>query len=203
MIKNYKQSIMKNKDNCRQVFENWMMACMHGRIGDHVLEEMACNPPILIPDEEVQLSWFDNQNWDVIRAYHGRWYKSASLRIIKEAPDDIVKFYVFYCAPLDEAKQTALIERDVCQSTHLAEEYFTYYHACLAARCLIHKAAQGKNEYFVRLWQRVLMVCYGWEWEFEKKFLNLSIWQQKLKAHYDELTYCKFEEVEIILHSIE
>lgn len=194
---------MDNTNDTTQVFEQWLTACMHGRIGDHVLQEMACSPPIPIPDEKVQLSWFDNQDWDAVRAYHGRWYKSASLRLINEAPDDVVKFYCFYCAPLDEAKQVALIKRDIACSNHLAVEYFAYYHACKAARQLIHDQARQGDEYFTHLWHRVLMVYYGWEWEFEKKFGTLGVWQTKLKAHYCDLTACEFDEVENILHSIE
>lgn len=168
---------------------------MHGRIGDHVLEEMAVGPPIPIPDEKVQLSWFDNSDWDSVRSYDGRWYKSASLRLIKEAPEDVVKKYVVFCAPLDEVKQVALVQRDICNRTHLAGEYFRYYRACKAAQKLI-------KDYDVELWHRVLVVNYGWEWEFEKKFGTLGIWQQKLKSHFDELTACKFDDVLTILRAI-
>ncbi len=182
-------------DKNYNLFVMWLIACMHGRIGDHVLEEMACDSPIPIPPEEVQLAWFDNEDWDVVRAYHGRWYKSASLRLIREAPEDIVKFYVFYCSPLDEEKQIALAQRDIDNKSHLAGEYFAYYRACPQAQKLI-------KEYDAELWHRVLMVNYGWEWEFEKKHGTLAIWQQKLKENYDRLTTCRFEDVEKILRSI-
>lgn len=194
---------MLQKDKAYQIFETWLNACMHGPIGDHFLQEMACAPQVSIPDEQVQLSWFDTANWDAVRAYHGRWYKSASLRLINEAPEDVVKLYCLYCTPLDEEKQVALIKRDIACSTHLAEEYFGYYHACQAARQLIHNQAQTGDEYFVHLWHRVLKVYYGWGWEFEQKFGTLAKWQQKLKSHFDELTVCSFDDIEKILHAIE
>ena len=186
----------------KKVFENWLNACMNGSIGDHLLE-LADKPPVQMPEEEIQLSWFDNQDWETVRAYKGRWYKSASLRLIKEAPEEVVKFYVFYCSPIDEQKQLALIERDIACRSHLAMEYFPYYHACDKVRELIHKQAQKGDDYFIHLWHRVLMVYYGWEWKFEKRFNTLAVWQAKLKSHYEELTVCRYDELEEILDAIE
>ena len=181
--------------NTNTTFIRWLYACMHYNVGDHTLKEMAADPPIPIPDEATQLSWFDNQDWDAVRGYHGRWYQSASLRLIKEAPEDVVTFYVYYCAPLDEQRQIALAQRDIDDKSHLAGEYFRYYYACPEAQKLI-------KGYDAQLWHRVLMVNYGWEWEFEQKHGSLAIWQQKLRAHFDELTSCSFEEIPELLASI-
>lgn len=48
----------------------------------------------------------------------------------------------------------------------------------------------------------MLMVNYGWEWKFEKKFGTLGIWQNKLRANYDKLTECNFEDIPAILDAI-
>lgn len=181
--------------NTKQTFYGWLGACMYGSIGDHI-KEMAGNVIVPITDEKIQHSWFDNANWDALRAYKGIFYKSVSYRLISEAPADIVKNYLFYYAPISEAQQIALIKRDICCQTYLSRDYFEAFRACEAAQKLI-------RDYDLKLWQRAVIVNYGWEWEFEKKFGSLSKWQQKLKANLDNLATCEFDEIWNVLRAIE
>ncbi len=179
----------------KEAFNSWLGACMHGCVGDHI-NEMAGNTTAPIVDEKIQLSWFDNSDWNALRSYKGRFYKSASYALICEAPEDIVKNYLYYCAPISDGQQIALIKRDIRNQTYLSWEYFKAFRACETAQRLI-------RDYDSQLWQRVVIVNYGWEWEFEKKFGSLHNWQQKLQAHYDKLTTCEFEDIWNILRAIE
>ena len=178
----------------KEAFQSWLGACMHGQVGDH-FKEMAGNIITPIEDEKIQLSWFDNSDWDALRAYKGKLYKSASYALICEAPEDIVKRYLYYCAPISDEMQIALVKRDIYNETNLSRDYFQAFHACEAAQKLI-------KDYDSNLWQRVIVVNYGWEWEFEKKHGSLRAWQEKLQANYDKLTTCEFEEIWSILRAI-
>jgi len=182
-------------ETAKEAFYGWLGACMHGSVGDHI-KEMAGNVMTPIIDEKIQLSWFDDFNWNALRSYKERLYKSASYALICEAPDDIVKNYLYYCAPISEAQQIALIKRDIREQTHLSRDYFSIFRACEATQKLI-------KDYDAQLWQRAIVVNYGWEWEFEKKFGSLSNWQQKLTANCEKLTTCEFDEIWNILRAIE
>ena len=181
--------------SAKEAFKSWLGACMHGQVGDH-FKEMAGNIITPIVDEKIQLSWFDNSDWDALRAYKGKFYKSASYALICEAPEDIVKNYLYYYAPISEGEQIALIKRDIRNQTYLSREYFMAFRACETAQKLI-------RDYDSKLWQRVVIVNYGWDWEFERKFGSLAKWHQKLSNHLHELNTCEFEEIWSILRAIE
>ncbi len=184
---------MKN-ENIQQVFESWLGNCMHGSIGDHVTE-MAGNFQAQPVDESIQLSWFDNKDWTAVRQYNGVWYKTASLRLIKEAPADVVLNYLFYCSPIDTEKQIALIERDIREKTHLSRNYFHIFCACPQAQKQIMK-------YDKDLWLKVLYRNYAWDWKYEKMFGSTAKAKEKIFTHFEELSNCNFEEIPEALEKI-
>lgn len=179
----------------KTIFESWLGACMHGPIGDHVLEEMALNADISMVDEETQLSWFDNEDWEAVRTYKGRWYKSASLRLLDEAPCDVVKQYLLICVPLDEIHQEILVKRDIRDGSDLSWNYFVAFSACESVQKLIreHDIKLKINPRTNRLWFCVMLRNYVWPLISEQA---MSAETEKLLLPYlTESVRCPWEDL--------
>lgn len=178
----------------KKLFEEWLGTCMHGPIGDHMISILGNTSVEIVPEPE-QLRWFAEKNWDAVRKYKGRLYKSASKCLIEKAPEDIVERYLLYCTPLREELQLSLINRDIEENSSLSKKYFYSFSATEDEQELIRANLP-------ELWPQVVIVNYGWLWKYEQKHGSLANWQKKLSENLHLLENCPISEICGILDTI-
>lgn len=153
----------------------------------------------LIPSQPVsekeQLQWLEDNDIEKICSYVGPWKGKAAIIFLKTAPlETVVKKLRYY--KLNEDQQLALIEREISDNSNvLLWYYFSQNSAFLEAQKKIQAYDQN-------LWQRMLIVNYGWSNEFEKKFGNLKNWQEKLSSNFSILAHCPIDEIMNTLRKI-
>ena len=179
----------------KTIFENWLGACIHGPIGDHVLDTMVARTDSSMVDEKTQLQWLNSSDWNKVRAYTGRWYQSASMRLIAEAPDDIVKQYLLYCVPLDAGHQEVLVKRDINNGSDLSWYYFVVYSACETVQELLrrHDILLLSNPRPQRLWFCVLLRNYVWPLISEQALSAET--EELLLPHLNETVDCPLADI--------
>ena len=178
----------------KKLFDKWISACWHWEIGNH-MDCVLGNVTVDVIPEPEQLRWFAEENWDAIRSYKGRLYKSASKCLIEKAPKDIVERYLLYCSPLREELQISLINRDIEENSSLSKKYFWAFRATEHAQELI-------RSHLPELWPQVVIVNYGWLWKYEKKHGSLATWQKKLSENLHLLENCPISEICGVLDTI-
>jgi len=152
-------------------------------------------PHIYVTEKE-QLSWIEDNNTEKICSYTGCWIGEAAVKFLEKAPDEAIYKKLRYVLLKTEREQMALVEREINRGENsLLWFYFSKNQAFSSVQ-------QRIQLYDTNLWSRMIMVNYGWDSFFEKKFGNLAVWQEKLSANLAKLLYCPIEEIEDKLRSI-
>lgn len=188
----------------KRAFKNWLYNCLHAprdneaAYGRMQLYGMAGDEIVISAvGEEEQLRWLDEKNIEKISSYTGRWKGKAAVRFLQEAPEESVFFQLHYRLLKRPEEQYALAQRDISNGeNNLIWFYFSSYRAFPEVQALL-------RDYDANLWNRMVMVNYGWDFEFERKFGSLKAWQEKLSENYSLLAHCPIENIRQVLHGIE
>lgn len=152
--------------------------------------------PCQTASEDEQLQWFKEGDIEKVCSYVGSWKGKAAILFLQTAPMEVIIKNLRYRKLKSEEQQLALIERDVSDNSNvLLWYYFSQNSAFLEAQKKIQAYDQN-------LWQRMLIVNYGWSNEFEKKFGNLKNWQEKLSSNFSILAHCPIDEIMNTLRKI-
>lgn len=188
----------------RRAFENWLYVCRnfsrgnekeYGRMQLLSMAFGAVFGPVV--SEEEQLRWFEEGNLEKIVSYGGLWKGKAAVRFWSEGPEEALYYQLHYRLLKREEDQLALAQRDIRNGeNNLIWFYFSSYRAFPSVQKLL-------QEYDQNLWRRMLIINYGWEYEFERKFGSLQNWQEKLDACFPMLAHCPIEDIRQALHRIE
>lgn len=152
--------------------------------------------PSKIATEEEQLQWLKEDSIEKMYSYKGPWIGKAAIEFLKKAPEVAIIKQLRYRTLKTEAEQLALIDREIDRNSNiLLWYYFTQHTACPAAQKKIQAYDQN-------LWQEMILLNYGWDNEFEKKFGNLQIWREKLLSNISTLAHCPIDDIMEKLRSI-
>lgn len=146
--------------------------------------------------EDEQLQWLQENNIEKMYSYKGPWIGKASIEFLKKAPEIAIIKQLRYNLLRTEAEQLALVDREISNESNIL---LWYYFAQNSAFPAVQKKIQA---YDLNLWQCMILVNYGWENEFEKKFGNLHTWRAKLTSNLSSLVYCPIEDMMETLRNI-
>lgn len=204
----YQRSILVRPDpqkeafDCETAFKGWLTTAWLGDRSDEKIwgkkQDLWLGYGVKmkpIVSEEEQLDWFASGNSEKIYTYCGLWKGKAAVKFLLDGPE-VAVFRYLHDRLLNEEQQCALIERDIRSGENsLIWYYFHTWRACPKAQKLIQKYDQA-------LWRHVIMVNYGWDWQFEHKFGCLKNWQEKLDAEFPLLAHCPIEDIPQVLADI-
>lgn len=147
--------------------------------------------------EAQQLEWLRQGDKAKIMAYPYVWEGRAEIEFLTSAPEDAVYRYLHYNRLPDDEAQCALVQRDIRNNSNGLLWY--YFHSCKACP----EAQRLIQSYDSALWREMILVNYGWDYKYEKKFSNLANWRSKLSDSWPLLAHCPIEEIPTALDKIE
>ena len=138
--------------------------------------------------EKEQLSWFDDKKYGTIISYPYVFVGKAFDRFILEAPEEALYRFLHYNL-LEDDKQVLLVQREMKNHANgLLWFYFHMNRACAEAQELI-------QAYDNKLWKEMILLNYGWDNKFERKFGCLKAWREKLEDSWPLLSECPIAEI--------
>lgn len=201
----YNRNILQRPDIEKQKsnFENWLFFSMHGDRRDEKrygrIREflMAGAPQQHHVSEEELFSWLDNGDEEKILNYSSSLEGAAFIRFLKEASENAIFRLLHYRLLKNEEEQIALVERvHHTKDDNIIWFYFCQYSAFPSVQQMLQDYGSSN------LWRRVLLVNYGYDFKYEKKFGCLKEWQKKLKANFSLLEHCPVQKIAEVLDGI-